>query len=616
MQYYLLIALLFTLTNALPLPIFQKRKYVTRMHTASTSTFTDVYSTTTEIVVAPTVEFIISDDLTFTTTLYPSGVDTNVEPTTTLTSYIIKQVSGHAHSSNAPATSQVQTVSTTVIENTPTTSAAPSPSTPNTLTQQTSTQQTSTQQTSTQQTSTQQTSTQQTSTQQTSTQQTSTQQTSTQQTSSVVDKQISKVASSTPQTSTSQTSEEQTFIQLTSTQQTSTQQTSTQQTSEQQASTQQTSEQQASTQQTSEQQTSTQQTSEQQTSTQQTSEQQTSTQQTSEQQTFIQLTSTQKTSTQQTSTQQTSTQQTSTQQTSTQQTSTQQTSSQQAPSLAPSSAVDKQVSTAASAAISSLPTALTYSPYNNDGTCKDGNTVQSDLQLIKSKGVSKIRVYGVDCNSLETVNPVAAKLGITINQGLWISGSGVDSIDSGVQSLISYGQTNGWGVFQFITIGNEAVLSGFCSVNDLINKISSVKQQLRNAGYNGLVTTSEPPVTFENNPSLCTSSDIDFVGINVHSYFDVNSQASTAGSFLKGQVAITQNVCGSKNVVVTETGYPSAGIQNGGNIPSKQNQIIAVNSILSDYSTDVTILSTFDDLWKSPGPYGIEQSFGIIYDLA
>ncbi len=255
---------------------------------------------------------------------------------------------------------------------------------------------------------------------------------------------------------------------------------------------------------------------------------------------------------------------------------------------------------------------MAYSPYNDDSSCKSADQVSSDLQQIHSKGVNKIRVYGTDCNSLQTIQPAAAKLGMKINQGFWISSAGVNSIDQSVSDVISYGQSNGWDVFDFITIGNEAIISGYCSVDDLIGKISSVKSQLKSAGYNGQVTTSEPPVSFETYPSLCTNSEIDFVGINPHSYFDTNSQASTAGSFVQGQIALVKKACGTDNVKVTETGYPSQGKQNGGNIPSKENQKIAVSSILQELNGDCTILSTFNDYWKSPGPYGIEQSFGVL----
>ncbi|AQZ17083.1 SCW11 (YGL028C) [Zygosaccharomyces parabailii] len=264
-----------------------------------------------------------------------------------------------------------------------------------------------------------------------------------------------------------------------------------------------------------------------------------------------------------------------------------------------------------SGGLSSVPTAITYTPYNDDSSCKSSDQVSSDLQVIHSKGISKIRVYGTDCNSLDTILSAASSLGIKVNQGLWIDDQGVDSIDDAVESLIQYGQSNGWDVFDFITVGNEAINSGYCSVSDLISKIKSVKSQLQNAGFSGSVITSEPPVSFENNPELCTESGIDFVGVNPHSYFDSGISADQAGQFVKGQVQLAQNACPNMKIIVTETGYPSEGDQNGDNIPSPSNQIIAVNSILQEMDNDVTILSFFNDKWKNPGPYGIEQWFGV-----
>jgi exo-beta-1,3-glucanase (GH17 family) len=234
----------------------------------------------------------------------------------------------------------------------------------------------------------------------------------------------------------------------------------------------------------------------------------------------------------------------------------------------------------------------------------------TDLTLIKSAGIPTIRIYGTDCSSIQTIEPNALSLGLKINQGFWISSAGADSIDDGVDELIAWGQANTWDVFDYITVGNEAVLAGYVTVDELIAKIASVRAKLEAAGYTGKITTSEPPVTFENNPSLCNAA-IDFVGVNPHAYFDIYSSAETAGDFVKGQVNIVQGIC-SKDIVVTETGYPSAGNVNGGNIPSPENQRIAIEKILEAMNNEVTILTTFNDLWKAPGPYGIEQSFGTI----
>lgn len=266
--------------------------------------------------------------------------------------------------------------------------------------------------------------------------------------------------------------------------------------------------------------------------------------------------------------------------------------------------------------LTKVPKVIVYSPYANDNSCKTYLDVYSDLSLILSKGIKEVRVYGTDCNYMTTILPAAAKLGIKVNQGFWISQDGADSIDAPVDNFISYITSGGagfdWSLFSYFTIGNEAIISNFCTVDALIAKISEVKGKLRNAGYTGQVTTSEPPVSFENNPELCTASEIDFVGVNPHSYFAPSFSADQAGVFVKGQVQIVDQLCGGKQIVVTETGYPHEGNVNGNNVPSAENQKIALQSIFDDYSTDVVILTTFDDYWKQPGPYNIEQHFGMI----
>lgn len=200
---------------------------------------------------------------------------------------------------------------------------------------------------------------------------------------------------------------------------------------------------------------------------------------------------------------------------------------------------------------------------------------------------------------------------MTINQGFWISSAGVDSIDSSVSDLISYGEEYGWSLFDFITVGNEAVLAGYCTASELISKISSVKLKLNAAGYLGQITTSEPPATYNSYPDLCTESEIDFVGINSYSYFDTNKYASQAGEYIVEQQAQIEKLC-SKSAFVTETGYPHKGDTNGNNVPSIANQKIAIQAIIDLTNGNVTILTTYDDYWKSPGEYGVEQYFGTI----
>ncbi|KAG7797913.1 hypothetical protein KL944_004734 [Ogataea haglerorum] len=291
--------------------------------------------------------------------------------------------------------------------------------------------------------------------------------------------------------------------------------------------------------------------------------------------------------------------------------------SEPASSTASSTTSSAASSTSSSSAVSTvIPSAIVYSPYTDSGSCKDYDTVESDLSLIQSKGIGEVRIYGNDCNYLTTVLPICAKKGIKVNQGFYISSAGVDSIDDAVTELIKAVQdpSSGfdWNLFSFFSVGNEVINNGYATVGDLINKIKSVKSQLQSGGYTGKITTAEPPRTYQNNPDLCTSSTIDFVGVNAHAYFDQYITAADAGTFLTNQVQVTQQACPNMDVKVVETGYPSQGKQNGGNIPSPENQKTAIKKILEDFGSDVTILTTYNDFWKDPGPYGIEQYFGVI----
>ncbi|KAL3231146.1 putative family 17 glucosidase SCW11 [Nakaseomyces bracarensis] len=539
------LSLIISLVHALP--VFRKREIVTRVHTASTTnTVTDFYSTTTEIIVAPTVKFIISGSVTFTTTLTPDNANPTAIPSTMTT--VVKNIQPTALSESndkalngndyntqqseqnsadqntqsqgynsinsvQPTDNSAQTQKSTAMEN------------PATTTQKNVEQSTSQLFT-----------------------------TKSLAPNSEVSSSVKDVESSSSRQASDRTTLQPTTSSSSSSKGVSSDSTST---------------------------------------------------------TTITMTELDTIYT----TTYTTSSDTLSQETLTIPTSSKASTSSQSTQSSSSSTSSTQAS-ASSTLIPNIPYSLTYSPYNNDGTCRAAEDVYNDLTEIKAKGVANIRVYGTDCNSLNTVQPAAAKLGIRINQGLYIDSQGVDSIDEGLQDLVNYAKTSGWDIFDYITVGNEAVQSNFCTVDELISKIASVKQTLKAAGYTGQITTSEPPVVFENHPELCTKSEIDFVGINAHSYFDPYSSADTAGQFVKGQVQIVQNACNTANVIVTETGFPSAGIQNGGNIPSPANQYIAIKSILDVMKQSVTILSAYDDKWKAVGPYGIEQSFGILQILA
>lgn len=258
---------------------------------------------------------------------------------------------------------------------------------------------------------------------------------------------------------------------------------------------------------------------------------------------------------------------------------------------------------------------IVYSPYNDNKSCKDANTVRNDLNLIKSKNIKSVRVYSTDCHSLDNVVPAARELGMTVSQGLWFGSKGASAMDPQLDDLLAFTSAHGWDGFSSLVIGNEGVLAGFVRADDLLNKARGIKDRVRQAGFKGNIMTAEPPGVYIDNPQLCNTDVFDQVGINAHPYFNPGSSAQTSGSFIQGQISVTKQHCPNKQVYITETGYPSQGQSNGANVPSKDNQRTAIYQIIDVLDGYGTFLSTFDDFWKDPGPQGIEQYFGIIHLL-
>lgn len=266
-----------------------------------------------------------------------------------------------------------------------------------------------------------------------------------------------------------------------------------------------------------------------------------------------------------------------------------------------------------------VPPFITYSTINNDFSCKGYDQVFGEFLQIKAKGIQGVRVYGVDCNSYWTVQPAARTLGLKIMQGFWITQAGTWSINQAVTDLanwIKYNNGGNWDLIDSIIVGNEAVTAGWINANQLLGKIRDVRGELRDAGYTGPISTAEIPSVFMQNPFLCVGDNtIDFVGVNAHPYFDSGKRYDQAGEFMQSQIDVVSQACQGKKIRVIETGYPSAGNVHGNQVPSPRGQAVAITQIFNVLKGDVVMFTMFDDYWKSPGPFNIEQKFGMFWLL-
>ncbi|KAL2045516.1 hypothetical protein N7G274_001944 [Stereocaulon virgatum] len=249
--------------------------------------------------------------------------------------------------------------------------------------------------------------------------------------------------------------------------------------------------------------------------------------------------------------------------------------------------------------------AISYTPYNADNSCKSASQVAADLHDVSSYQV--IRLYGTDCNQI--ANVVAATKG---SVHLFLGIFDINSIPSEV-SIIKSAVNGNWGIVNTVSVGNELVNSGKASASQVIAAIGTARSALQQAGYNGPVVTVDTMMAMKNNIGLCTASS--FCAINCHAFFDGNTLPSGAGEFVKNWAQQISEAAGGKMTVVTESGWPTQGDPNGQAVPSQENHQAAIASLKSAFEggTNLVLYGMYNDLWKKDGPstFGAEKYWGI-----
>jgi len=250
---------------------------------------------------------------------------------------------------------------------------------------------------------------------------------------------------------------------------------------------------------------------------------------------------------------------------------------------------------------------MTYSPYTSGGQCKTKQEVLSDLKIIKGKGFNLVRVYSTDCSGLEFIGDACKELSLSIIMGVYIDGSGISAAQEQVTEIAKWAE---WDMVKLIVVGNEAIQSGYVDAASLASFIKSASSSFKAAGYTGVITTTEPINVWQQYGSATLCSAVDIVGANIHPFFNADVTAEKAGEFTKGEFEELEKICGGKDVINLETGWPNAGNANGAAIPGTAQQATAIKSIAKAVGSKSIFFSYSDDTWKNPGEFNVEQHWG------
>ncbi|EFQ30504.1 cell wall glucanase [Colletotrichum graminicola] len=253
---------------------------------------------------------------------------------------------------------------------------------------------------------------------------------------------------------------------------------------------------------------------------------------------------------------------------------------------------------------------IAYAPYTATGQCKTAEQMDVDFAKLEGK-YSVVRTYGTDCNQIANALPAAKKAGVKLFLGIF----DISSIPAQVATIVSAVSDN-WSLIDTVSVGNELVNNGKATAQQMVTAVGQTRQLLRAAGYTGPVVTVDTFVAVLAYPELCDASD--YCAMNIHPFFDSNTAAKDAGSFITRMVGEVQSKLSDRNkrIVCTETGWPWKGNANGAAIPGIEEQQLAVDSIKKAYAShmaDVILFSAFNDLWKhaEAATFNAEQYWGI-----
>lgn len=244
---------------------------------------------------------------------------------------------------------------------------------------------------------------------------------------------------------------------------------------------------------------------------------------------------------------------------------------------------------------------LDFSPYMDGQDPNKGSQV-SEAQLRARMGIIApytewIRTFG--CGSgLEKAGQIAHELGLHAAIGAWLSG---DSVANGQQiaCLTSVGQA---GQADMLIVASEALLRNDLTDTQLIGYINQVKQAVPSIP----VATSDVYGELMAHPSVVAVEDV--VLANFYPYWEgIDVQHAMAS--LHSEYQQLEATAGDKQVLVSETGWPSDGNPFGNAVPSPENAAFYFLNFVSwarAEGVSYFYFEAFDETWKADyeGPQG------------
>ncbi len=247
-------------------------------------------------------------------------------------------------------------------------------------------------------------------------------------------------------------------------------------------------------------------------------------------------------------------------------------------------------------------TSLSFSPYgkDEDGENADANPAQvrKDIAAV-APYTEAIRTYSAT-RGLDVVAPLAAEKGLKVTQGIWID-KDEDRNTREIESALAVADRNP--NVKALVVGNEVVLRGEKTVDEMVALINKVKQRTSLP-----VTTGEIWNVWLEYPQL--ASAVDFIAVHILPYWE-SVPADKAVDLTLDVYERLRKAFPGKHIVIAEFGWPSAGFNRNNSTTGKLLQAELIREFTNRARArgiDYNIVEALDQPWKgvlegSVGPY-------------
>ena len=234
---------------------------------------------------------------------------------------------------------------------------------------------------------------------------------------------------------------------------------------------------------------------------------------------------------------------------------------------------------------------ISFSAYlenQRPGSLISEEQIEARMKIIKPY-VKWVRSFScVDGN--ENIPRIAHKHGLKTLVGAWL-GNDDDKNEIEIDAIIKFAKE---GNADIIAVGNEVLLRGDLTEDEIINFIQKVKMEIPGipVGY------VDAYFQFVNHPRLCNLCDV--ILANCYPFWE-GFPIEHSLAYLKNMYQLVVKAARGKKVIISETGWPNLGSPDRNAVPSYENALsyfINTFSWADQEDIDVFYFSSFDETWK------------------